>query len=60
MIAGAAEVAVVSCAFLVAMGRADGAIHVEDDHLRWMAVMNLVDPHPVHVGQGFNVLVGGQ
>ena len=22
--------------------------------------MNLVDPHPVHVGQGFNILVGGQ
>ena len=22
--------------------------------------MNLVDPHPVHVGQGFNVCVGGQ
>ena len=25
-------------------------------HLRRMAVMNLVDPHPVHVDQGFNVL----
>ena len=32
----------------------------ENDHLRRMAVMNLVDPHPVHVDQGFNVLVGGQ
>ena len=25
-----------------------------------MPVMNLVDPHPVHVGQSLNVPVGGQ
>ena len=60
MIAGTPEVPIVSCAFLVAMGRADEAIHVEDDHLRRMAVINLIDPHPVHVSQGVNVLIGGQ
>ena len=42
------------------MGWADAGIHVENDLRRRVAVMNLVDPHPVHVGQGFNVRVGGQ
>ena len=60
MVAGTAEVTIVRCSLLFAMGRADAAVHVENDYLRRMAVMNLVDPHPVHVDQGFNVLVGGQ
>ena len=60
MVAGAAEVAVVRRPLLFAMGWADAGIHVENDLRRWVPVMNLVDPHPVHVGQGFNVLVGGQ
>ena len=42
---------------LLAMGRADAAVHVGNYHLRRVPVMNLVDPHPVHVGQGFNVRV---
>ena len=45
---------------LFAMGWADAGIHVENDLRRRMPVMNLVDPHPVHVGQGFNGPVGGQ
>ncbi len=42
------------------MGRADAAVHVENDHLRWTAVMDLVDPRPVHVGQSFNVHIARQ
>ena len=42
------------------MGWADAGIHVENDLRRRVPVMNLVDPHSVHVGQGFNVRVGGQ
>ena len=60
MIASAAEVAVVCRSLLFAMGRADAAVHVENDHLRWAAVMNTVDPGPVHVDQGFNVRIARQ
>ena len=42
------------------MCRADAAVHVENDLRRRVPVMNPVDPRPVHVGQGFNVRVGGQ
>jgi hypothetical protein len=58
MIAGVAEVITVVRSLLFAMGRADAAVHVENDHLRWAAVMNTVNPHPVHVGQNFNVRLG--
>ena len=60
MVAGTAEVIIVRRSLLFAMGRTDAAIHVENDHLRWAAVMNLVDPRPVHVGQDFNVRIGRQ
>ena len=60
MVAGAAEVTIVRRSLLFAMGRADAAVHVENDHLRWAAVMNPVDPRPVHVGQDFNVRIGRQ
>ena len=60
MIAGAPEVTIVRRSLLFAMGRADAAVHVKNDHLRWAAVMNPVDPRPVHVGQDFNVLIGRQ
>ena len=60
MIACAAEVTIVRRSLLFAMGRADAAVYVENDHLRWAAVMNLVDPRPAHVGQGFNVHIGCQ
>jgi hypothetical protein len=60
VIAGAAEMVVIGRALMLAMGRADGLVHVEHDHLRWAAVMNLVDPRPVHSGQHFNVCIGRQ
>jgi len=60
MITGAAEVAVLRRSLLLAMGRADAAIHIENDLCRRAPVMDLVDPHPVHLSQGFNVRVGGQ
>ena len=40
MLAGTAEVTIVRCSLLFAMGRADGAVHVENDHLRRMAVLD--------------------
>ncbi len=60
MVAGAAKVAIVRRSLLFTMGRADAAVHVENDHLRWAAIMNTVDPYPVHVGQGFYVCIGCQ
>jgi len=60
MVARAAEVSVVGRPLLFTMGWAGAGIHVENDLHRRVPVMNLVDPHPVHVGQGFNVPVGGQ
>ena len=46
MVASAAEVSVVDRSFLVAMGRADAWVHVENDLRRRVPVMNLVDPLP--------------
>ena len=60
MIAGATEMAIVRRSLLFAMGRADAAVHVENDHLRRAAVVNTVDPNPVHVGQDFNVRIARQ
>lgn len=34
---------------LIAVGRALGAVHVEDDGLRFLAIMNPVDPDPREV-----------
>ncbi len=44
MIAGATEVPVVGRAFLITVGWADDAVHVENDHLRRTTVVHLVDP----------------
>jgi hypothetical protein len=60
MVAGAAEVAVVGRALLVAIGRADARIQVENHLLRRAAVVNPVDPKPVQIGQGGDVVVGRQ
>ena len=60
VVAGAAEAAVVRRSLMFAMGRADATVHVENDHLRRVPVMNTVDPRPVHVGQDFNVRIGRQ
>ena len=43
-----------------AMGRADAAAHIENDHLRRATVVNTVDPNPVHVGQSFKVRIARQ
>jgi len=60
MVAGAAEVTVLGCSLLVTVSRADPAVHVENDLCRRVTGMNPIDPYLVHVGQGFNVRVGGQ
>jgi hypothetical protein len=57
MIAGATEMAIVRRSLLFAMGRANAAIHVENDHLRRATVMNTVNPNPVHAGQDLNVCI---
>src|SRR5205085_8889437 len=44
VIAGAAKMAVVGAAFLLAVGRALARIHVEHDRLRRSPLLNLVDP----------------
>ena len=38
--------------------QADATVHVQNDFRRRVSVMNLVDSHPAHVGQGFNVRIG--
>lgn len=60
MITCTAEVAVVGRSLLVAVGRADVAVHVEDDYLRWATVMHTVDPSAGKFGQRGKVLVAGQ
>ena len=60
MVTRAAEVTVVGCSFLIAVCRADAGIHIENDLRRRVPIMNLVNPHPVHVGQCLNVRIGGQ
>ena len=60
MVAGAAEVAVVGRSFLVAMGRADAAVHVENDLRRRVPVMNPVNPSAGKIGKRGEVFFGGQ
>ena len=60
MVAGAAEVSVVGRSLLLAMGRADAAIHIEDDPRRRATVMHTVDPLPGKVGKRGEVFLGGQ
>ena len=43
---------IVGRALLIAVGRALGAVHIEDDDLRLLAFMNPVDPDPREVGTG--------
>ena len=60
MITGAAEVSVVGGSFLPAMGRADAAVHVEDDPRRRATVMHTVDPLPGKIGERGEVFLAGQ
>ncbi len=59
MIAGASEVTVVGLSFLVAMGRADAAVQVENDLLRRATVMNEVDPLAGKIAKRGEVFLGG-
>ena len=60
VITGAFEMPVPGGPFLIAMGRADRAVHVQHDILQAVAIMEPVDPLPVQVGQRFPVLGQGQ
>ena len=51
MVAGTAEVAVVGRPLLVAMGRADAAVHIENDFRRRVPVMNPVNPSAGKIGK---------
>lgn len=42
-VAVSADLAIVGAAFVIVLGRADAAVHVRDDHLRWAAVVHPVD-----------------
>ena len=60
VIAVAVEMPVPGSAFLIAMGWADGAVHVQHDILQAIAIVEPVDPFPVQVGQRLPVLGQGQ
>jgi len=60
MIAGASEVTVVGRSFLVAMGRADAAVQVENDLLRRATVMHTIDPLAGKITKRGEVFLGGQ
>jgi hypothetical protein len=55
MVTGAAEVAVIGRALLLAVGRALGAIHVEDNALGRPALVHPVDPGAGQVCQGLEI-----
>src|SRR6516162_1398894 len=56
MVAGAAEVAVVGTAFLLAVGWALARIHVEHDHPRRSSLVHLVDPPAGQISKSGKVL----
>ena len=56
MIASALEVAVVGRPFLIAIGRADRAVHIKDDLLEWPAFVNPVHRDAGQVHQELKIL----
>jgi hypothetical protein len=60
VIAGAAEMAVPDRPFLLAMGRAFGAVHVENDAARRLAIVDPVDPDTQQICEGLQVGVARQ
>ena len=60
VVAGAAEVAVPGRALLLAVGRALGAVHVEDDAFGRLALVHPVDPGAGQIHQRRQVGVGRQ
>src|SRR5665811_404787 len=57
MIAGAGEVTVVGCSFLVAIGLAHTRVHVEHDAVQRTAAANPVNPSPAEIGERDKVLI---
>jgi hypothetical protein len=60
MVTGAPEVPVVGRSFLVAVCRADAAVHIEDNLCRRATVMHTVDPLPGKIGKRGEVFLGAQ
>ena len=60
VITGAAEVAIPDRAFLLAVGRALGTVHVEDDRARGPLLMHPVDPGTRQIRQRFQIGVRRQ
>ena len=60
MVTLATEMAVPGCTFLLSMGGAARAIHVQHDILQRVAVMKAVDPFAAQVGKRGPVLGKGQ
>ncbi len=60
VVAGAAKVAVVGGAFLLAVGWADARVHVEHHDIGRAAGMNGVDPRPRQIRQDGEVGLVGQ
>ena len=60
VVASAVEMPVPGCAFLIAMGRADGAVHVQHDVLQPVAVVEAVNPRAIQIGQRCSDLGQGQ
>jgi hypothetical protein len=57
MIAGAPEMAVIGRAFLAAMDRANGTVHIQDDGLELLTSMHRVNPHARQIGKGSEVVI---
>jgi len=60
VVAGAAEVTVPDRAFLLAVGRALGTVHVEDDAVGRLAFVHAVDPSARQIRERLQVGVGRQ
>ncbi len=60
MIAGAGKVPAIGGALLTAVGRAHRAVHVENDAVRRLAVMDTIDPCAAEISEGFQIVIGRQ
>ena len=60
VVAGAVKMPVPGRAFLITMGRADRAVHVQHDVLQPVAIMKAVNPRAVQIGKRCPVLGQGQ
>jgi hypothetical protein len=60
VITGAGKMAVLGGAFLRALGRADKAVHVENDAVPRLVIMNAANPGTAEIGEGFEVVLGRQ